>query len=180
MAGKTKRLTRRREILWHRDPHCQNCGVLTILPSQLAQKHGISPADLHSKLKIEKLHTMATIDHVVNRFESNRLANEGRERTRLYCWLCNNKRGAQDYATLSLEERQDRCRTGRKGPVIYEKKAEVAVGEVPNSRGHDQASQPASCCQGVGGQAHTSSSKYFNFLSVLSFIAMLIYTWRHK
>lgn len=86
-VGNRERLRKRRERLWLNDPHCENCGKLTILPEQLpGYKPGIG-------LKgYEQPSNMATIQH---RYSKNNPKRKfyipGERRHLLWCHECNKK-----------------------------------------------------------------------------------------
>ena len=89
----TKKL---REELWTKDPHCHWCGRLTVQPSEILKMGQPNPPE------------MATIDHLVDRFE-------GRNRNNfnnvvLACNECNNRRGRERQAKIPLEELQRRSK----------------------------------------------------------------------
>lgn len=94
-----KNIARRREILWHRDPHCHWCGRLTQL---LSGKEGermrrIFPDD------------MATVDHLDTKLSGRRSPGGGHEeRTVLACRVCNEKRAADEERNVGLAEIQRR------------------------------------------------------------------------
>jgi hypothetical protein len=100
------RLANRRAYLWKKDPLCQICRVLTVLPSTLVSERGIGKENLMKHLPKGVRDRMATIDHLDNRFDPGRGKHSGKERTRLVCWKCNFERGKADYEAIPLEIRQ--------------------------------------------------------------------------
>lgn len=82
MSGNSYRYRQLRTRLWHEDPHCRYCGVLTILPEHLPKNK--------SGHVIERPN-MATIDHIRSRWDPARWEpNPTCERRReLSCKKCN-------------------------------------------------------------------------------------------
>lgn len=103
--SKNNWIRRRVRKLWAEDPHCRLCGRRTVLVDDLARLHRVK---LHLACEIprEAQEQMATLDHLVNRFEPARQVKEGKVRTRLVCRKCNNERGNRDYRSLPVEVRR--------------------------------------------------------------------------
>lgn len=84
-----KKYKSRRTKLWREDPHCRNCGVLTILP-EMRRKDLIR--------NNVNLTNMATLEHLNSRLNPERLKpNYSSEiRTTLLCYKCNENKGKED------------------------------------------------------------------------------------
>lgn len=78
-------IKKQRSRLWHIDPHCKNCGVLTILPEHLPDE--CFKNEKRSKLKIVPKN-MATIQHSYSKLHPLRHAGEHNTHA-LWCWKCN-------------------------------------------------------------------------------------------
>lgn len=113
------RLSRRREMLWKRcKGKCYYCKVKTTLPKDLATLHGLSVDDMCRLLKKEQYYCMATIDHLIPRYDARRLSkNRGEERTVLCCWKCNNDRARREYESLPQETIKRFVEAGK--PAMY-------------------------------------------------------------
>lgn len=97
-------MARRRDKLWH-DRHgmCHYCKIKTVLPKVLAESLGLKVEDMFRKLKKEQYYHMATIDHLVPRYDIRRLQKTTKERTVLCCWKCNQARNRTEYEALPPE-----------------------------------------------------------------------------
>lgn len=73
---------KQRTLLWYTNPHCENCGVVTVLPESIdgLNAKGIKPPD-----------NMATIQHKYCRGHPLRLtrAPHNERRRLLWCYKCN-------------------------------------------------------------------------------------------
>ncbi len=76
----SKRLRKRKERLWKENPHCRNCGDLTILPEKY-------------KATEKQPDNLATIQHFHHKYHPDRHKPNptGEVRTDLWCYKCNNK-----------------------------------------------------------------------------------------
>lgn len=79
-------LQKQRRKMWDKDPRCENCGVVTVLPEDLPGKI--------SKLGIKQIKVvppnMATIQHKYSRLHPNRGLAPNDERVHfLWCTKCN-------------------------------------------------------------------------------------------
>lgn len=79
----TRKLRARRNKLWAEDPHCRQCGVLTVLP-QNTRNH--------------KLSNLATIEHIYSKLNPKRLIQPEVNEIRriLLCQKCNLENAAKD------------------------------------------------------------------------------------
>lgn len=77
--------SRRRRILWARDPHCHWCGRLTAYATPL----------LSVGVRVPPPNDLATVDHLDSRLSGRRGQTPG-ERTVLACYACNQNRGAAE------------------------------------------------------------------------------------
>lgn len=83
-----RKLREFREKLWRIDPHCEKCGVVTILPQNVDGAY----TDEHGLLIIKKVpHNMATIQHIYNRMNPLRRTplKPNERRLLLWCYRCN-------------------------------------------------------------------------------------------
>ena len=87
--------------LYKENPYCHWCGCLTTLTNI---KH----------IKGQPNPTMATVDHVLSKFDVRRWVEHkpGEIRKVLACFKCNNQRSADEQARLGKEERLFRSKTG--------------------------------------------------------------------
>lgn len=114
-SRKNRKKVQRRRALWKANPRCRACGVLTILPEELAKKLGRPPGKLFP-LPQRYQDVLATLEHVYSRLDPRRrIAVRGELRQTLYCWKCNTERGNAEYGELPLHERQRRARRYRVG-----------------------------------------------------------------
>ncbi len=84
------RLARRRKRMWLEDPHCENCGILTVLPE-------------HIKMGKKKRQppNMATIQHKYHRLHPLRMVRTDDRRTYLWCRSCNTKDNLEVLAKMN-------------------------------------------------------------------------------
>lgn len=75
-----KRLQRRRNYMFEKDPHCFYCGIRLVHPRNCTDRHTPQPDN------------MATIDHLRDRFDPKRGMETGGVATVLACRKCNNER----------------------------------------------------------------------------------------
>jgi len=88
-----------RDRLWKVDPHCRQCGVLTILPQDI-----VKGRDRFGKLR-HYPDNMATIDHLRSRYDLKRRIHDRNERRYiLLCIKCNNKREKEETSKLKIEK----------------------------------------------------------------------------
>jgi hypothetical protein len=105
MPGGNKKI---RERLFKKDPHCQQCGVLTVSPRFC---EGMIPPP----------NDMATLEHIYSRFHPIRHSQDYAkfERYKILCYQCNhaNARAEQEYmsAPLNLTKRKKRKYMEREG-----------------------------------------------------------------
>lgn len=87
----------RKESLFNQNPNCHWCGRLTVL-TNIAEIKG-TPNPL-----------MATIDHVISRFNPERWVKRkpGQVRKVLACFECNNRRSTEEQALKTTEEIKNR------------------------------------------------------------------------
>lgn len=96
MSGSAKgRNARRREALWVKDPHCADCGVLTIPPHVLVEKYKVLQ---HEKgwgeaVPREEREKMATLEHCISKLSPYR--DKLPQRYLLLCFYCNQARAAR-------------------------------------------------------------------------------------
>lgn len=102
----TRSIRKRRYRHWKKNPHCRDCGILTILPEKIPQ----------SKRTVKLTPNMATLEHLRSRFDPSRtVPNVSNEiRTTLLCGKCNNERGRIEQKNLSREECLERSTRPRK------------------------------------------------------------------
>ncbi len=98
----------RRDRLWHKDPKCRCCGVITVLPGPLlVERNGrnVLPGPIPKNL--------ATIQHYDSRYSKQRGSGGGWDwRTTLYCWECNDRDSRLEQASVPVEERRRRSEAG--------------------------------------------------------------------
>jgi len=99
MGGGGKRLVKQRERLWKKNPHCENCGIETILPKHCPRgKKGRIIAQDH----------MATIQHKYSRLHPDKrrtmiLDHENDRRHFLWCYKCNRLDNDAELAAIAAE-----------------------------------------------------------------------------
>jgi hypothetical protein len=81
----SKKLAKQRLELWKKNPHCENCGVLTILPDDLPYSIGKTG---NKNIKIFPNNT-ATIQHKYDRLHPQRNIKTNERRHFLWCIKCN-------------------------------------------------------------------------------------------
>lgn len=88
--------------LWNRDPHCENCGILTILPETLPGK--INPTSGVKQMR-DVPDNMATIQHRYDRFSGMKQLLDTKYSRALYLWCnkCNFEDGARRQAEFLLK-----------------------------------------------------------------------------
>ena len=99
MNKSRNRLIRQRRRMRLEDPHCRLCGVLTILPEDVAKQLG------RPLRKLGKFpDNMATIDHLRSRYHSCRVEPccNGEVRRRLLCSKCNTALGLLQENEITL------------------------------------------------------------------------------
>ena len=114
--GQNTRMNNRRNKLWKEDPHCRRCGIETILPQIAAVMYNTDPTRIPKGLPEEVRNKLATIEHLVPRFHTDRTKPYPGERTTLYCWLCNNSMGKKEHDAMPLEEIQRRAQMFHNAP----------------------------------------------------------------
>lgn len=80
------RYRRTRDRMWRKNPHCENCGVLTVLPKDVDGK--INPNNGYRQIK-DVPPNMATIQHKYSRLNKKRLEHTHERRWFLWCHKCN-------------------------------------------------------------------------------------------
>ena len=101
-----------REKLWAKNPHCAKCSVLTIRPEVAAKEHGLYIAHMMGHLPTDVRDRIATLDHLINRFEEGREGPlGGRKKHQLLCQKCNIEKGTADFEALTPEQKH-RVRMG--------------------------------------------------------------------
>lgn len=104
------KLRKQRTRLWEEDPHCRNCGVLTILPHDVP---GYQPES-----KFVSPDNMATIQHVYSRLNPERRqingtrGNQPEPRHLLWCFKCNQEDCKKEMDELGIEELRKRAMNG--------------------------------------------------------------------
>jgi hypothetical protein len=97
--SKTVKLRRRRIALWHaQEGKCYWCHCDTVLVEPVAKRK-------------EQPHNMATLDHLRSRFDPTRREKpkRGEQRLVMACQECNHRRGAEEIASRSIEQRRIDC-----------------------------------------------------------------------
>ncbi len=83
-----------KEKLWHENPHCHWCGVLTVLDCRREWRKPASPPE-----------NLATLDHLFSRYHIERWKRFNGQRKRvLSCLKCNHERARQEDLSMSREE----------------------------------------------------------------------------
>lgn len=106
---------KQRARLWNIDPHCENCGVPTILPEDCP---GFKPNQ-----KWPQPNNMATIQHVHNRLDPNRRQTPGEIQTTkrlhlLWCYKCNQDDNEEYIAKIPKEYLRERSQKGHDKDAI--------------------------------------------------------------
>lgn len=83
----TKQLKKVRNRLHAANPHCEKCGILTILPEDLPYT-----IDALGTKQIDNIPNMATIQHKYHKLHPlRRVVNRRERRLFLWCYKCNNQ-----------------------------------------------------------------------------------------
>lgn len=117
------RMKRRRTRLWNEDPHCRRCGVVTILPQDLASRYKLANVGDISKKVPKGIHEqMATIEHQRSRLNPLRGTN-WEESTTLYCYKCNQEANDEEMRNMPVEVLQQLSQQHQKRVVEHQKAA---------------------------------------------------------
>lgn len=97
---------RLRIALFNQNPHCENCGVLLILPENVP---GNYIANGVNKLRTTP-DNMATIQHIHPRDHPDRGKTNGQRKNKLWCFKCNMEDNREQERLLGIEKLRERAK----------------------------------------------------------------------